>query len=134
MNRKDKTVKQLQAECKKRRVGYMGNWTKTALIKRLEDEDKRDIDIKKLKDEINKAYNDPKAATLIGNRVKLDAMDRATFGSVRDNLWYLGGEPEDPDENQYAKDWLSRGRKNNKKGGKIKKNYSKGGGVRSAKY
>ena len=92
------------------------------------------LQFKNLKDEINKAYNDPKAATLLGNRVKLDAMDRATFGSVRDKLWYLGGDPEDPDANIYSKDWLSRTKKN-KKGGKIKKkNYSKGGGVRSANY
>jgi len=42
MNRKDKTVKQLQAECRKIKVGFMMNWTKAALIKRLEDEDKRE--------------------------------------------------------------------------------------------
>ena len=93
------------------------------------------LQFKNLKNEINEEYSDPDAATLLGNRVKLDAMDRATFGSVRDELWYLGGDPEDADENKYAKDWLSRGRKNNKRGGKIKnKNYSKGGGVRPASY
>jgi hypothetical protein len=42
MNRKDKTVKQLQAECRKREIGFMMNWTKAALVKRLEDEDKRE--------------------------------------------------------------------------------------------
>ena len=42
MNRKDKTVKQLQAECKKRKIGFMMNWTKGALVKRLDDEDNRE--------------------------------------------------------------------------------------------
>ena len=42
MNRKDKTLKQLQAECRKGKIGFMMNWTKLALIKRLEDEDKRE--------------------------------------------------------------------------------------------
>ena len=46
MNRKDKTMKQLQAECKKRKIGFMTSWTKMALIKRLEDED---IEIKNMK-------------------------------------------------------------------------------------
>ena len=52
MNRKDKTVKQLQAECKKRKIGFMTNWTKLALIKRLEDEDKREIANKKVEDKV----------------------------------------------------------------------------------
>ena len=42
MNRKNKTVKQLQAECKNKKVGFMMNWTKAALVKRLEDEDNRE--------------------------------------------------------------------------------------------
>ena len=49
MNRKDKTMKQLQAECKKRKIGFMTSWTKMALIKRLEDEDNRDKEYEKLK-------------------------------------------------------------------------------------
>jgi len=49
MNRKDNTVKQLQAECKKRGIGFMTTWTKLALTKRLEDEDKKDKEIEILK-------------------------------------------------------------------------------------
>ena len=49
MNRKDKSIKQLQAECKKRKIGFMTSWTKMALIKRLEDEDNRDKKYEKLK-------------------------------------------------------------------------------------
>ena len=54
MNRKDKTVKQLQAECRKKKVGFMMNWTKVALIKRLEDEDKRDKEILELEKRADK--------------------------------------------------------------------------------
>ena len=54
MNRKDKTVKQLQAECRKRKVGFMMTWTKVALIKRLEDEDKRDAANLKLEKKASK--------------------------------------------------------------------------------
>ena len=50
MNRKDKSIKQLQAECKKRKIGFMTSWTKMALIKRLEDEDKKDSEILKIKE------------------------------------------------------------------------------------
>ena len=52
MNRKDKTVKQLQAECRKRKIGFMMNWTKAALIKRLEDEDNREKEILELKEQL----------------------------------------------------------------------------------
>ena len=52
MNRKDKTVKQLQAECKKRKIGFMTSWTKLALIKRLDDEDKREESLNELKKEV----------------------------------------------------------------------------------
>ena len=54
MNRKNNTVKQLQAECRKRKIGFMMNWTKTALTKRLEDEDKRDTVDLKLKKKVAK--------------------------------------------------------------------------------
>ena len=54
MNRKDKTIKQLQSECRKRKVGFMMNWTKVALTKRLEDEDKRDKDILELEKKADK--------------------------------------------------------------------------------
>ena len=55
MNRKNNTIKQLQAECKERKIGFMTNWTKIALIKRLEDEDKREIANKKIEDKASKA-------------------------------------------------------------------------------
>ena len=55
MNRKDKTVKQLQAECRKRKIGFMMNWTKAALIKRLEDEDIREKSILSLQKELDKS-------------------------------------------------------------------------------
>ena len=45
---KEKTIKQLQAECKKRNIGFMTSWTRVSLIKRLEDEDKKDDEIKAL--------------------------------------------------------------------------------------
>ena len=54
MNRKNNTIKQLQAECKKRNIGFMMNWTKIALIKRLEDEDKRELANKKIEDKASK--------------------------------------------------------------------------------
>ena len=52
MNRKEKTIKQLQAECKKRKIGFMTSWTKLALIKRLDDEDKREESLNELKKEV----------------------------------------------------------------------------------
>ena len=60
MNRKDKTVKQLQAECRKRKVGFMMNWTKAALIKRLEDEDKRELASKEVEDKASKEIDKAK--------------------------------------------------------------------------
>jgi len=81
MNRKDKTIKQLQAECKKRKVGYMMNWTKAALTKRLEDEDKRELDIKNIEDraskEIDKAKKELKAIKTQHdeNLIKLEKLD-----------------------------------------------------------
>ena len=64
MNRKDKTVKQLQAECRKRKIGFMMNWTKAALIKRLEDEDKREKAILDLQEQLKKAEVKGKKALL----------------------------------------------------------------------
>ncbi len=60
MNRKDKTVKQLQAECRKRKIGFMMNWTKAALTKRLEDEDKRELASKKVEDKASKEIDKAK--------------------------------------------------------------------------
>lgn len=54
IERKDKTVKQLQAECRKRKIGFMMSWTKGALIKRLEEEDKREIELLETKEELEK--------------------------------------------------------------------------------
>ena len=69
MNRKDKTVKQLQTECKKRKIGFMMNWTKIALIKRLEDEDRKDkelLEAENVKKEQDKEINKLKAAIKSG--------------------------------------------------------------------
>ena len=69
MNRKDKTVKQLQAECRKRKVGFMMNWTKIALTKRLEDEDRKDkelLEAENVKKEQDKEINKLKAAIKSG--------------------------------------------------------------------
>ena len=52
IERTKKTVKQLQAECRKRKIGFMVNWTKTALVKRLEDEDSREKEILELKEQL----------------------------------------------------------------------------------
>jgi len=54
---KEKTLKQLHDECKKRNIGFMTTWSKTALIKRLEDEDKKDEEIQGLKDLIKRKEN-----------------------------------------------------------------------------
>ena len=53
-DRKKKTIKELQAECKKRNIGFMTSWTKMALVKRLEDEDSREEEIEKLKSALEK--------------------------------------------------------------------------------
>ena len=45
IDRKNKTVKQLQAEMRRRKIGFMMNWTKAALIKRLLEEDTREKDL-----------------------------------------------------------------------------------------
>ena len=66
MNRKEKTINQLKVECKKRKIGFMTSWTKLALIKRLEDEDKREITLNELKEEVKE------------KDVKLEALDPET--------------------------------------------------------
>jgi chromosome segregation ATPase len=45
IDRKNKTIKQLQAEMRRRKIGFMMNWTKAALIKRLLEEDTRERDL-----------------------------------------------------------------------------------------
>ena len=69
IERTKKTVKQLQAECRKRKVGFMMNWTKVALVKRLEDEDNRDkelLEAENVKKEQDKEINKLKAAIKSG--------------------------------------------------------------------
>ena len=69
IKRKDKTVKQLQAECRKRKIGFMMNWTKIALTKRLEDEDRKDkelLEAENVKKEQDKEINKLKAAIKTG--------------------------------------------------------------------
>ena len=66
MNRKEKTINQLKAECKKRKIGFMTSWTKLALINRLEDEDKREISLNELKEEVKE------------KDLKLEALDPET--------------------------------------------------------
>ena len=69
IERTKKTVKQLQAECRKRKVGFMMNWTKIALTKRLEDEDRKDkelLEAENVKKEQDKEINKLKAAIKSG--------------------------------------------------------------------
>tara|TARA_R110000765_G_scaffold400356_1_gene495302 strand:- start:62 stop:451 length:390 start_codon:yes stop_codon:yes gene_type:complete len=66
MNRKEKTINQLKVECKKRKIGFMTSWTKLALINRLEDEDKREISLNELKEEVKE------------KDLKLEALDPET--------------------------------------------------------
>ena len=79
MNRKDKTVKQLQAECRKRTIGFMMNWTKIALTKRLEDEDRKDKELLKaenVKKEQEEEINKLKAAIKSGIKEAEEKKDR----------------------------------------------------------
>jgi|TARA_Y100000034_G_C6754807_1_gene335769 anti-sigma28 factor (negative regulator of flagellin synthesis) len=62
IERKNKTIKQLQAECRKRKIGFMMNWTKTALTKRLEDEDTKDNELLELKNQLKEMQEAPKKA------------------------------------------------------------------------
>ena len=78
MNRKDKTVKQLQAECRKRTIGFMMNWTKIALTKRLEDEDRKDkelLEAENVKKEQEEEINRLKAAIKSGIKKAEDKKD-----------------------------------------------------------
>jgi len=58
IDRKNSSVKELQAECKKRKIGFMATWTKLALIKRLEEEDVREETLNKTKEELTKTQKD----------------------------------------------------------------------------
>ena len=83
MNRKDNTIKQLQAECKKRGIGFMTNWTKIALTKRLEDEDKKDKELLEVKEKLQSVEKKIKAMPSkksvqndINKKIRLEKEDR----------------------------------------------------------
>jgi chromosome segregation ATPase len=70
---KDKTVKQLQAEMRKRKIGFMMNWTKAALIKRLLEEDKREKDLLSTNEKLEKVEKERDAVLPdISGRIKLE--------------------------------------------------------------
>ena len=48
MNRKDKSIKELQEECKKRNISFLKNWSKKFFITRLEEEDARDEEMREI--------------------------------------------------------------------------------------
>jgi parvulin-like peptidyl-prolyl isomerase len=76
MKRTKSTVKQLQAECKERKIGFMTSWTKMALIKRLEDEDKREASLDELKKEVEKKDKELKALDPKAVEKKVIAVNR----------------------------------------------------------
>ena len=59
---KEKTIKELQAECNKRNVGFMTTWSKKALIQRLKEEDEKDAEIAELRAASEDAYERAKIA------------------------------------------------------------------------
>ena len=76
MKRTKSTVKQLQAECKERKIGFMTSWTKMALIKRLEDEDKREASLDELKKEVEEKVKELKALDPKAVEKKVIAVNR----------------------------------------------------------
>ena len=82
MNRKDNTVKQLQAECKKRGIGFMTTWTKLALTKRLEDEDKKDKEINILKSKSKKDQQLVKKAQKDLKKLDKKVIEQAAIDSL----------------------------------------------------
>tara|TARA_R110002020_G_scaffold392414_1_gene602679 strand:- start:36 stop:482 length:447 start_codon:yes stop_codon:yes gene_type:complete len=48
MNRKDKKIKELQEECKKRNISFLKSWSKKFFITRLEEEDSRDEEMREI--------------------------------------------------------------------------------------
>ena len=83
MNRKDNTVKQLQAECKKRGIGFMTTWTKLALTKRLEDEDKKDKEIEILKSKSKKDQQLVKKVQKDLKKLDKKVIEQAAIDSLR---------------------------------------------------
>jgi chromosome segregation ATPase len=73
MDRKNKTVKQLQAEMRRRKIGFMLNWTKAALIKRLLEEDKREKDLLNTNEKLEKVEKERDAVLPdISGKIKLE--------------------------------------------------------------
>jgi|TARA_Y100000310_G_C20003100_1_gene499468 hypothetical protein len=58
-DRKALTVTQLRKEMKDRNIGYMSNWTKNVLMKRLDEEDRRDVTLEKIMREKHSLENQP---------------------------------------------------------------------------
>ena len=88
MKRKDKTVKQLQAECRKRKVGFMMNWTKVALIKRLEDEDKKDkliLELEKKADKVLVKKEEELSIALKKQRITNRELGKLDKGIIKEN-------------------------------------------------
>jgi hypothetical protein len=88
MKRKDKTVKQLQAECRKRKVGFMMNWTKVALIKRLEDEDKKDkliLELEKKADKVLVKKEEELSIALKKQRIANRELGKLDKGIIKEN-------------------------------------------------
>jgi chromosome segregation ATPase len=73
IDRKNKTVKQLQAEMRRRKIGFMMNWTKAALIKRLLEEDKREGDLLNTNEKLEKVEKERDAVLPdISDKIKLE--------------------------------------------------------------
>ena len=94
MNRKSDSVKKLQEECKKRNIGFMSSWTKAALIKRLEDEDKREITLDELKKEVEEKDKKLKALDPKAVEKKLIAANENQLAQA-EKQWKLLSEEQD---------------------------------------
>ena len=94
MNRTKNTIKQLQAECKERKIGFMTSWTKMALIKRLEDEDKRESSVDKLKKEVEEKDNELKALDPKAVEKKLIAVNKNKLAQA-EKRWKLLSEEQE---------------------------------------
>jgi len=106
MNRKEKTIKQLQAECKKRKIGFMTSWTKLALIKRLDDEDKREKSLNELKKEVKDKSEqleslDPKVVQQ--NAIKKLAAEKRNELSALEKEWDVLTKKQDSHYNEAAR-------------------------------
>ena len=106
IERTKKAVKQLQTECKKRKIGFMMNWTKAALIKRLEDEDKREdkvteIELKakrevtELESKAEKAEEIAKTLKAENKKLKPRAIEKKTLDDIKIKYSLLLKDKED---------------------------------------